>query len=67
MPSDPKTLAVSDVRSAFAAEPDATREGRVAWLKAELKKGLESGIDPRPYQQIMADIGKKHGIESPDG
>jgi hypothetical protein len=60
---DPQNSSVSDVRSAFAAEPGATREERVAWLRAELQKGLDSGIDPRPYKQIMADIMAKHGID----
>jgi hypothetical protein len=63
MTSDRKASSVNDVRSAFAAEPSATREERVAWLRAELQKGLDSGIDPRPYQQIMADIAAKHGLD----
>jgi hypothetical protein len=57
--SDPST--VRDVRSAFAAEPGATRAERVAWLRAELQKGLDSGIDPRPPSQIIEEAIAKRG------
>jgi hypothetical protein len=56
MSPDRKSTVVSDVRSTFSAEPGATLEERAAWLRTELQKGLDSGIDPRPYKQIMADI-----------
>ena len=62
MSDDRKATAVNDIRSAFAAEPGATPEERLAWLKVELQKGLDSGIDPRPYQQIMSEILAKHGM-----
>jgi hypothetical protein len=63
MSIEPQNSSVSDVRSAFAAEPGATREERVVWLRAELQKGLDSGIDPRPYEQIISDILAKRGMD----
>jgi hypothetical protein len=56
MSPDRKSTVVSDVRSAFAAEPGATREERVAWLRTELQKGLYSGTGNRSLQQIYDDV-----------
>jgi hypothetical protein len=57
----PEPSTVRDVRSSFVAEPGATRKERVAWLRAELQKGLDSGIDPRPPSQIIEHLISKHG------
>jgi hypothetical protein len=51
--TDRKPEFVRDVRSSFAAEPGSTRQDRLAWLKAELQKGLDSGVYPRPASQII--------------
>lgn len=32
----------------------------LAWLQAEIDKGVASGIDPRPVEQIFADIRAKY-------
>jgi len=29
---------------------------KLAWLQAEIDKGLASGLDPRPVSQIFADV-----------
>jgi hypothetical protein len=64
MKTDNKPVGFNEARSAFAAEPQSSREERLGWLKAELKKGLDSGIDPRPARQIIEDILKKNGLNA---
>jgi hypothetical protein len=58
----PKPTMLNDVSTPFKGAPIPTREERLAWLKAELQKGLDSGVDPRPYQQIIKDALARHGI-----
>jgi hypothetical protein len=62
MNKPPKPSVLNDVSTPFIAEPTPTREQRLVWLKAELQKGLDSGVDPRPYQQIIKDTLARHGI-----
>jgi hypothetical protein len=62
MNTPPKPTILNDVSTPFKGPPSPTREERLAWLKAELQKGLDSGVDPRPYQQIIKDTLARHGI-----
>ena len=64
MNKPPKPSVLNDVSTPFIAEPTPTREQLLVWLKAELQKGLDSGVDPRPYQQIIDDIGFNLTLEA---
>lgn len=39
---------------------DREAAAEAAWLQAELGRGVESGVDPRPVEQIFADIRAKY-------
>jgi hypothetical protein len=62
MDTRPKPPVLNDVSAPFKGTPNPTREERLVLLKAELQKGLDSGVDPRPYQQIIKDTLARHGI-----
>ncbi len=64
MKSGNKSVGFNEARSAFSAEPHTSREERLDWLKTELQKGLDSGIDPRPPSKIISDILTKHGLNA---
>lgn len=46
------------LRDLMRRDRDAAAE--IAWLQEELDKGIASGIDPRPVEQIFADIRAKY-------
>lgn len=46
------------LRDLMRRDQDAAAE--LAWLQAEIDKGIASGIDPRPVSQIMQDIRAKY-------
>jgi antitoxin ParD1/3/4 len=50
------------LRDLMRRDQDAAAE--LAWLQAEIDKGIASGIDPRPVSQIMQDIRAKYLIEN---
>jgi antitoxin ParD1/3/4 len=50
------------IRDLMRRDQDAATE--LAWLQAEIDKGFASGIDPRPYSQIMHDIRAKYLAEN---
>ena len=56
MDDDFKSALVKDVRAGFTAEPPLSREKHVAWLRAELQKGLDSGVSKRNLQDIYDDF-----------
>jgi hypothetical protein len=57
-PSKPPVL--NDVSAPFKGAPNPTREERLVWLKAELQKGLDSGISKRSLQDIYDDVISRH-------
>ncbi|MBP2277560.1 type II toxin-antitoxin system ParD family antitoxin, partial [Pseudomonas sp. FW305-BF6] len=46
------------LRDLMRRDRDAASE--LEWLQAEIDKGIASGIDPRPVEQIFADLKAKH-------
>jgi antitoxin ParD1/3/4 len=46
------------VRDLMRRDREAAAE--LAWLQQELDHGLASGVDPRPVEQIVADIRAKY-------
>ena len=51
---------LNNVSTPFIAEPAPTREERLAWLKAELQKGLDSGVSKRSLLDIYDDVISRH-------
>lgn len=60
METPPKPTMLNDVSTPFIAEPAPTREERLAWLKAELQKGLDSGVSKRSLLDIYDDVISRH-------
>jgi len=60
MNKPPKPSVLNDVSTPFIAEPTPTREQRLVWLKAELQKGLDSGVSKRSLQDIYDDVISRH-------
>ena len=51
---------LNDVRSEFSAEPPLPREQRIELLRAELRKGLKSGVSKRNLKGIYDDFIARH-------
>jgi hypothetical protein len=60
MTTPPKLKVLNDVSTPFKGAPNPTREERLAWLKAELQKGLDSGVSKRSLQDIYDDVISRH-------
>lgn len=46
------------IRDLIRRDEEDARE--LAWLQAEIDKGLASGIDPRSHEEIFAEIRSRH-------
>jgi hypothetical protein len=60
MNTPPKPTILNDVSTPFKGAPSPTREERLSWLKAELQKGLDSGVNKRSLQDIYDDVISRH-------
>jgi hypothetical protein len=60
MNTPPKPKVLNDVSTPFKGAPHSTREERLVWLKAELQKGLDSGVSKRSLQDIYDDVISRH-------
>jgi hypothetical protein len=60
MTTPPKPTVLNDVTTPFKGAPNPTREERLEWLKAELQKGLDSGVSKRSLQDIYDDVISRH-------